>query len=378
MDKFARISVIDGFERNFLSNLNILVIGAGAIGNEVIKNLALFGIGSVTIVDFDTIEIHNLTRSIFFRENDVGKNKADIVATRASDVSKETVFTSINGDFWASISIEELQKFDGIICAVDNFEARIRINTLAKLSNTLMINTGIDHRFVSVETFPFNLDDECACYECSIPATVYEKISARYSCGWIKKIYQEKQVIPTTSITASAVGSLAVSQLFQCLQFTQDRIADHSIYSTRILYDTRGVTISKSQLKRKLTCPSPTHRDKELRYTKASRKFHTEKNIFAQLSSNLSKSYVEFSEPLLLTTRLDDKVHETFFQIAENFDERILMQKGERTLDAEISWGMPFNELTENFSDYVIPCKYVTIIDDELRFDILMELTDAN
>ena len=64
MDKFARISAISGFEREFISSLKLLVIGAGAIGNEIVKNLSLFGVGKISLVDFDTIEIHNLTRSI--------------------------------------------------------------------------------------------------------------------------------------------------------------------------------------------------------------------------------------------------------------------------------------------------------------------------
>jgi adenylyltransferase/sulfurtransferase len=56
----------------------VLVVGAGAIGNEVVKNLALVGVGSITVIDMDTIEHSNLARCVFFREEDEGRNKAEV------------------------------------------------------------------------------------------------------------------------------------------------------------------------------------------------------------------------------------------------------------------------------------------------------------
>ena len=56
--------------------------GAGALGNEVVKNLALLGIGSMLVADFDTIEVSNLSRSVLFREADLGRRKAEVVAQR--------------------------------------------------------------------------------------------------------------------------------------------------------------------------------------------------------------------------------------------------------------------------------------------------------
>ena len=374
MDKFARISLIEGYEREFISGLDILVVGAGAIGNELIKNLALFGVGGITLVDFDTIELHNLTRSIFFREDDVGLPKSKVVTARASEISKETNFQTKNGNFWTELTFKEMLKFDAIICAVDNFEARIRLNSLAQLTNKLLINTGIDHRFASVEIFPFNFSDDCACYECSIPHSVYEKISSRYSCGWIKKIYQENNVIPTTSITASTVAAIAVSQLFECLKTNNNNVSKILNLSTRVLLDTRELTTSKVNLTRKTSCPSPSHRDKEFKLTSASRDFHIHQNIFSEIGFELTNTYVEFSEPILLSTRKNQKIHQILFDLAENFDENVLMVDGERILDADISWGMTLDELNKNYGDKKIPCKYVTIIDDQLEFDLILEM----
>jgi adenylyltransferase/sulfurtransferase len=68
-----------------------LVIGAGALGNEIIKNLALTGIGNILLVDFDQIEPSNLSRSILFRETDRGRYKADVAAERAREIFPDII-----------------------------------------------------------------------------------------------------------------------------------------------------------------------------------------------------------------------------------------------------------------------------------------------
>ena len=59
-------TLLSWFKKEKVKNAKVLVAGAGALGNEVVKNLALFGIGHIYVCDFDRIEISNLTRSILF------------------------------------------------------------------------------------------------------------------------------------------------------------------------------------------------------------------------------------------------------------------------------------------------------------------------
>ena len=63
-------TLLSWFKQDRVKNAHVLVAGAGALGNEVVKNLALFGVGHITVVDFDRIEVSNLTRSVLFREED--------------------------------------------------------------------------------------------------------------------------------------------------------------------------------------------------------------------------------------------------------------------------------------------------------------------
>ena len=82
-DRFARLRLISWWDQERLAQAKVLVIGAGALGNEILKNLALLGVGNVVVADRDRIENSNLSRSVLFRGEDCGLSKADVAAARA-------------------------------------------------------------------------------------------------------------------------------------------------------------------------------------------------------------------------------------------------------------------------------------------------------
>src|SRR5829696_4293841 len=85
-DRFHRFKLIGWWDQDRLSRARVLVIGAGALGNEIIKNLALLGVGNVFVADMDRVENSNLSRSILYRESDNGTPKAAAAARGAKDI----------------------------------------------------------------------------------------------------------------------------------------------------------------------------------------------------------------------------------------------------------------------------------------------------
>ena len=65
-DRYSRLKLIGWWEQEKIANAKILVVGAGALGNEVLKNLCLLGMGTIHIIDFDEVQESNLTRSVLF------------------------------------------------------------------------------------------------------------------------------------------------------------------------------------------------------------------------------------------------------------------------------------------------------------------------
>ena len=82
-DRFHRFKLISWWDQDRLKNAKVLVIGAGALGNELLKNLSLLGVGNVIVADMDRIENSNLSRSVLYRAKDNGQLKATAAARAA-------------------------------------------------------------------------------------------------------------------------------------------------------------------------------------------------------------------------------------------------------------------------------------------------------
>ena len=79
-DRYSRLRLISWWRQERLRDARVLVVGAGALGNEVMKNLVLLGLGTTYLIDLDVVEPSNLSRSVLFREQDGGHPKAHVAA----------------------------------------------------------------------------------------------------------------------------------------------------------------------------------------------------------------------------------------------------------------------------------------------------------
>lgn len=108
---------------------NILVVGAGGLGCEIMKNLALSNIKKISIVDMDKIELSNLNRQFLFRQKDIGRYKSEVVAEfiqkKYAEI-KVNYYTKKVQDF----SISFMEQFNAIIGGLDNDVARSDLSKL--------------------------------------------------------------------------------------------------------------------------------------------------------------------------------------------------------------------------------------------------------
>ena len=215
MDRYARHRAIEGFSQEELQASRVAVIGAGAIGNEVVKNLCLLGVGAIDVYDFDTVELHNLTRSVLLREADVGRSKAASVARRAAEL--DPAVESI-GDRRRPVADTVLRRARAL--SLRDRRARQLRGAPAAEPAVLDRRRGLDqcrdrqplrHRR-SLPVRRSRGDAEVACYECGLPASVYQRIAERYSCGGLQRAAAAQRIMPTTAITASLAGAQAVNR----------------------------------------------------------------------------------------------------------------------------------------------------------------------
>lgn len=152
-----------------LRQAHAVIVGAGALGNELVKNLAWIGLGSITIVDYDSVEFSNVSRGLFEKE-DIGRNKAEVLAERVSRNSPYVSITPLASR--VEECPEEQLECHVMLSALDNMPTRVWLASFCVRNGIPLIDGGIKEFQGRVQT---HLPGS-ACLACGIPMDRYAEI----------------------------------------------------------------------------------------------------------------------------------------------------------------------------------------------------------
>lgn len=212
--RFARLEAIEWWDQALLARARVLVLGAGALGNEVIKNLALLGVGHLAIADMDRIELSNLSRSVLFREQNEGEHKAGCAARAAQQLYPGIHARALTGNILAELGLGHFHWADVVVGALDNREARVFANAACARVGRPWFDGGIEVLHGVVRGFA---PPHTACYECTMGQADWELLNKRRSCSLLARRAIAQRGTPTTPTTASVIAAMQVAEVVKHL-----------------------------------------------------------------------------------------------------------------------------------------------------------------
>jgi adenylyltransferase/sulfurtransferase len=213
-DRFSRFRLIGWWDQERLRGANVVVIGAGALGNEILKNLALLGVRRIMVVDLDRIEYSNLSRSVLYRPADVGQSKAETAALAARALAEDAIVHPLNANVLTEVGLGLFGWADVIIAGLDNREARLWINRSAWKMDRPWIDGAIEGINGVARVF---LPGQVPCYECTLGETDWAILERRMSCNLLTREEMLGGKTPTTPTTSSVIAGIEVQEAVKLL-----------------------------------------------------------------------------------------------------------------------------------------------------------------
>uniref|UniRef100_A0A8C7X0P6 SUMO-activating enzyme subunit 2 n=1 Tax=Oryzias sinensis TaxID=183150 RepID=A0A8C7X0P6_9TELE len=147
-----------------LYTCKVLVVGAGGIGCELLKNLVLTGFKNIEVIDLDTIDVSNLNRQFLFQKKHVGKSKAQVAKESVLQFCPSANITAYHDSIMnPDYNVEFFRKFMLVMNALDNRAARNHVNRMCLAADVPLIESGTAGYLGQVTVIKKGLTE---CYEC--------------------------------------------------------------------------------------------------------------------------------------------------------------------------------------------------------------------
>lgn len=200
-------------EENFkkLKESNVIVFGVGGVGGFVVESLVRGGIGKLTVVDFDSIDITNINRQIIATDKTIGKNKVQVVVERMKEINPDLIIRGIKEKY--SNETRELffdEDYDYIVDAIDIVTSKLDLVEMAKEKNISIISsmgTGNKINPMMLEVADINKTSVCPL------ARVMRKELKKRRINKLKVLYSKEKAIKPSNVENNREKSVNVGSI---------------------------------------------------------------------------------------------------------------------------------------------------------------------
>lgn len=147
-----------------IEKAKVLMVGAGGIGCELLKTLALTGFKDIHVIDLDTIEVSNLNRQFLFRKRHVGQSKAKVASEAVRNFKPDVNIVAHHANVKnPEFNMEFFKQFNVVLNGLDNVDARRHVNRLCLAAGIPLVESGSTGYLGQVTV---HIKDRTECYEC--------------------------------------------------------------------------------------------------------------------------------------------------------------------------------------------------------------------
>ena len=162
LERYDRQLRLEGWDQKKLMDSKVIIVGVGAIGCELAKDLTLMGVGKIVLVDNDVIELSNLNRQMLFTDSDIGRPKAEVAAEKLKVMNPWVKIESYYRDV-REFDLDFFKDSDVIASCLDNWPTRRWLNSLAVELNKPLVDAAMDGMYANLQVV---IPGKTACLEC--------------------------------------------------------------------------------------------------------------------------------------------------------------------------------------------------------------------
>jgi sulfur-carrier protein adenylyltransferase/sulfurtransferase len=155
-DRHIKLNEIGVSGQEKLKNSKILIVGAGGLGCPVLLYLAAAGVGTIGIIDHDVVDFSNLQRQILFTQEDIGKQKVDVVENRLLALNDSVIIETYAEAISNKNALNIIEKYNVVIDGTDNFETRYLVNDACIIKNKPLVFGSIFKFEGQITVFNYN------------------------------------------------------------------------------------------------------------------------------------------------------------------------------------------------------------------------------
>jgi adenylyltransferase/sulfurtransferase len=240
ISRYARhiiLKEVGGTGQQRLLGARVLVVGAGGLGSPVLLYLAAAGVGTLGVIDADTVDLSNLQRQILHATERVGQLKVDSARAALAAINPEVAVETWPERLTSANALDLIGRYDLVCDGSDNFPTRYLVNDACHLAGKPLVSAAILQFDGQLTTFRSHAGDPHPCYRCLYPAP------------------PPANLIPTCSsagvlgVLAGTMGSLQATEAVKELLGIGD-----SLSGQLLLYEALSTTIRKVRFKRRHGC----------------------------------------------------------------------------------------------------------------------------